>query len=67
MSEEEKDNRAGAQGMADLMGSDAGTKGTGSAGLQAGDAPDSGATSGDEPNAGYESGDAGTKGTGSAG
>jgi len=65
MSADEKVNEPGTESTSDLAGSDAGTKGTGSAGLQAGDAPDTAA--GGESNAGYESGDAGTKGTGSAG
>jgi hypothetical protein len=57
MSADEKGNEPGTQSTSDLESGDAGTKGTGSAGRQAGYAPD----------AAGESGDAGTKGTGSAG
>ena len=62
MSEDEKKTDGGSSGEANLMSGDAGTKGTGSAGLQSDEPAGTGTESADT-----ESGDAGTKGTGSAG
>ncbi|HJR08243.1 MAG TPA: hypothetical protein VJ842_13365 [Pyrinomonadaceae bacterium] len=62
MSTDDKKTDGGSSGESNLMGNDAGTKGTGSAGLQADESPDTGTES-----ANTEGGDAGTKGTGSAG